>query len=360
MSSYVSHSLKRWLLQQFRHNQSGFTLIELLIASVIGSIIISSLLWLLVNLVGTERKESALGETERDMKRALDYIVADLKQAVYIYDGSCSTIKTTQVCPPYYYGGTTAKRFLPSWVDDSDVYPVLAFWKTDALDVDAEVATCSTYGTPALVEECNDLTKRRHVYSLVVYMQDTDPTATWSGQTLLRRFELSRYDDLASLTPHKGYVDPTIAGVSMLPTWPFVNLLGDPCNLQDVSTTSGTTGCSTTSAAGALSSPYTGAVNGSKVQSLVLPDFVDQALPTDLGDPTCDTDYQLTPVDSAAKPLSRTFYACVRSADQVGQNQDVTIFLRGNAKGRSGIEDDLTTAVLQTRVSLRGVLDKLP
>ncbi|MGA0199751.1 MAG: hypothetical protein ACO3NK_11650, partial [Prochlorotrichaceae cyanobacterium] len=85
---------------------------------------------------------------------------------------------------------------------------------------------------------------------------------------------------------------------------------------------------------------------------------------------TCpSTDYRLTTLsnnktadstDDTAK-LSRTFYACVRSSTaSVGQNQDVILFLRGNAKGRSGTETDLRTAVLQTRVTLRGIIDKEP
>ena len=358
--SFPNH-LKRWLLRQFQPNQAGFTLIEVLIAALIGSIIISSLLWLLVNLVGTERRESALNETERDMKRALDYIVADLKEAVYIYDGSCegygTTATTDDVCPPYYYGGNKANRFLPSWVADNNVYPVLAFWKTDDVDVDTQVSTCSTYASN-LSYECTDLKKRRHVYSLVVYTQDKDPTNTWAGESVIERFELSRYDDLPSLTPNAGYVDPTITGVSILPTWPFTELSGKPCNLQSVTTTSGTAGC-TSSGTGALVNPYATAVNGAKVPNRVLTDFVDQP-DADGPDPTCGTGYRLTPRDTSGNALSRTFYACIRSADQVGQNQDLTIFLRGNANGRSGISQDLTTAVLQTRVTLRGVLDKSP
>jgi hypothetical protein len=100
-------------------------------------------------------------------------------------------------------------------------------------------------------------------------------------------------------------------------------------------------------------------VDGNKVQNQVLTDFVDARLPTDLGDPTCPTGYRLSPQASGVA-TSRTFYACIRSATAVGQNQDVAIFLRGDAKGRSGVIQDTNTAVLQTRVSIRGVLDKSP
>lgn len=97
-------NLSKWLncLLKPPKVQSGFTLIEVLIAAAIGSIIISSLLWLLVNLISTERRESALNETERDMKRTLDYIASDLKQAVYIYDGGCTLVGSADVCSPYF------------------------------------------------------------------------------------------------------------------------------------------------------------------------------------------------------------------------------------------------------------------
>jgi hypothetical protein len=197
------------------------------------------------------------------------------------------------------------------------------------------------------------------VYNLVVYSQDQSPSTTWSGETVIQRFELTRYDNLSTLTPNVGYVDPAIAGSSVFTTWPFIPLAGSVCNLQNVTTPPSTTGCNT-SLAGALSVTYAGAVDGNKVQNRVLTDFVDARLPSDLSNPTCPTGYNLTPRDSSGNALSRTFYACIRPATVVGQNQDVTIFLRGDAKGRSGITQDTNTAVLQTRVSLRGVLDKSP
>jgi len=368
MSSSLSNRLKQWLFRQIRPSQAGFTLLEVLIAAAIGSIMISSLLWLMVNLLSTERRESALSETERDMKRALDYIVADLKQAVYIYDGSCPTIGTTTVCPPYYYTSKT-NRFLPSWVENinlgsgGNIYPVLAFWKTNAVAVDTALNSCSTY-SGALSYECTDLKKRRYVYSLVVYTQDSSPSSTWSGKSIIQRFELSRYDNVTTLTPNVGYVDPTIAGVSIFTTWPFINVNGNGCNLQRVTTTA-VTGCNT-SLDGALTNTYAYVVDGTKVQNQVLTDFVDEPLPSDLSSfnplASCpaSSGYRMTPQSTAGVALSKTFYACVRSSTSVGQNQDVTIFLRGNTSGRSGIGSGITTAVLQTRVALKGVLDKSP
>ncbi|MGA1134179.1 MAG: prepilin-type N-terminal cleavage/methylation domain-containing protein [Prochlorotrichaceae cyanobacterium] len=385
-------NLSKWLNRLLKPPkvQSGFTLIEVLIAAAIGSIIISSLLWLLVNLVGTERRESALTDTERDMKRALDYIVADLKQAVYIYDGGCSLVVTTNVCSPYFHSDpdTAANRFLPTWVEEMDnanpdTVPVLAFWKTDPADTtELDGITCATPTyTGAALDECNNLKRRRYTYSLVVYTQDVPQAGQdWAGQTVIYRQEIPKYrdadsdgnyyDDFAN-NRMPGFVDPTDTGVGIFTTWPYILSGTTQCNLQ----TNTTTTCAAVD--GSLGDSFFPAsvrtpVNGTYAQRQVLTDFVDELLPSDLtdADTTCPSaDYRLTTLsnnntavstdDTAI--LSRTFYACVRSSTaSVGQNQDVILFLRGNAKGRSGTETDLRTAVLQTRVTLRGIIDKEP
>lgn len=380
MSSPFLNHLKRSFLRLLQPNAAGFTLIEVLIAAAIGSIMISSLLWLMVNLLGTERRESALSETERDMKRALGYMTSELKQAVYIYDGSYSTVGTsTQVYAPYFHTDpdTAAYRFLPSWVEEindtnPDTVPVLAFWKTDPAD-EAELGTVNcndsiyTYSGIASAE-CTSLKRRRFTYSLVVYTQDTvpDDDATWSGRTTIQRLEVAKYRDEDSDGKYyddfaknrvPGFVDPADAGVGIFPTWPYILSGTTECNLQ--------TSCADVD--GSLANTFfpagvKSAVSGTYSKRDVLTDFVDEYLPDDLANPTCPSaDYRLTTLNTAGSTvLSRSFYACVRSVDNVSSNQDVILFLRGNAYGRSGLETDLTTAVLQTRVALRGVIDKKP
>jgi hypothetical protein len=43
-----------------------------------------------------------------------------------------------------------------------------------------------------------------------------------------------------------------------------------------------------------------------------------------------------------------------------GLNQDVFLYLRGNASGKSGITKDSYRPVLQTQVLIRGVINKIP
>ena len=387
-------NLSKWLncLLKPPKVQSGFTLIEVLIAAAIGSIIISSLLWLLVNLISTERRESALNETERDMKRTLDYIASDLKQAVYIYDGGCTLVGSADVCSPYFHTDpdTASNRFLPTWVqemDDSnpDTVPVLAFWKTEPADtneLDALNCTNPPYSGTALTE-CQNLKRRRYTYSLVVYTQDLVQSGEkWSGRTVIYRQEIKKYRDddkdeayYDQLADNRvpGFVDPTDTGVSIFTNWPYILSGATLCNLQ---TSCGTVDGSLASTyfSSVTTPPVNTSVNGTYSPRYVLTDFTDEFLPSDLSDETTGTmcpnsSYRLTTLSNNntaiatddANILSRTFYACVRSStSSVGQNQDVILFLRGNARGRSGIEQDLRTAILQTRVTLRGIIDKEP
>ncbi|MGB3615491.1 MAG: hypothetical protein WBA10_16985, partial [Elainellaceae cyanobacterium] len=105
------------------------------------------------------------------------------------------------------------------------------------------------------------------------------------------------------------------------------------------------------------------------------PEFSDPALLVDYVDsgtgslgaddePSCPTPadfYQLTP-DVADVP--RSFYACVSNSEvatATAGNQDVVLYLRGNAVGRSGLQrDDTFLPPIESRVFIRGTLDKLP
>ncbi|MGK7872039.1 MAG: hypothetical protein AB4426_01600 [Xenococcaceae cyanobacterium] len=91
----------------------------------------------------------------------------------------------------------------------------------------------------------------------------------------------------------------------------------------------------------------------------VLVDFVDD--PTSNADPdlpTCDTQYNRLHSDATNY---KSFFACVRRINTdsgLGANQDIVLYLRGNAKGREVITDDSFLPTLRTRVTLRGVIDK--
>ena len=64
----------------------GFTLIEVLVSMVVAGFVISGLMFLVVDLLRTDQRELTLEQTQQDMKRALDYISDDLREAVFVYD----------------------------------------------------------------------------------------------------------------------------------------------------------------------------------------------------------------------------------------------------------------------------------
>ena len=399
------HSLR--LLWHRRSGNAGFTLIEVLIASAIGSIMISSLLWLVVQLVSSDRREAALAESDREVQLALDYITTDLRESVYVYDGSCSNPDNNgPYCPSY-------ASFLPASLNDADSIPVLAFWKTEALDLcdleknlaklsgedppdkceDLEEMTfkrdeaCKIFsdktdGSPKdlAAQECEDLLYQRTAYTLVVYVHEFSSSTTWSGESRITRYELDKYkgdpilDAVAmskTLSRHPGYVDPAATGVFR--TWPFnasgINCQTSPSTCQirgaDLSVATPTIGLPVNSPVvlidfAAHPSRKYNSINDTS--SLVAP-IVTDPVPSTLC-PT--TDYVHTPrTDNGTDPMgdealrSRNFYACIRRADS-GQFQDIIVYLRGNPKGRSGVQTDVIMPLYQTQITMRGVIDRNP
>ena len=292
-----------------RSSLSGFTLLELLVAMIISSIVVSGLLYLVVELLKTDRRETVLDQTQRDMQRAIDYISDDIREAVYIY--STPTTVTSQLTD------------LPT----SAGIPVLAFWRPDP--VEAPPQNCNTFGaasTPRF-RECEVLQIRQSAYSLVVYLQKPkDTNANWLGKSRIVRYKLDKYSNISTLASTTGYRDPAID--SNFSGWTRSGL--------------STNGVST-----------------------ILTDFVDYDASASPADPaSCASlgpSYVMVP--STASASKRTFFACIRNPDE-SRNQDAYLFLRGNIDGAGGgfgpIGRDSALPVLQTRVMMRGVVDKNP
>lgn len=330
-----------WLLRQRR--SSGFTLTELLISIVMVAIILSVLLALVVELLQIDRREANLDRVQQDMQRAMDYMQDDLREAVYVYPDP-QTIAAQLGADPQF-------------PDAADDIPVLAFWRLDPLESedDLPVADCSawTVGTDEY-EECQVLRIRQAVYTLVLYVQrPNDGNANWLGQSRIIRYELSKYSNPTNLTQRSGYRDPTDPND---PLAPFEAWRPD------------------------------GAPRGF---SAVLVDFVDSptaeldrpplsdapepcsAFNRDInGDGTDDAVYQVAP-NNASTTLNTSFFACVLDPDPdrdtgttARANQDVYLFLRGNANtvaGTPGLASSSETSslpTLETQVMVRGVIDK--
>lgn len=400
----LERQLKRQqaLVRELSNSQQGFTLIELLIVVIISSIIVSALLTLVVQLIGTEQRESVRTETQREAQLALNYVASDLRQAVYIYDG--------RVHPQNPASTPSYIDYLPAALQNgADYRPVLAFWKTKPIE-DLETTPlpifnpsstagggCQTFVTGAgatlnliRFNECNNLWLKRQNYSLVAYFQainnaTTNPNDRWQGKSRIVRYELDKYSDagLATLTRNAGYVDPAEIGSDGFANWPF----GPP-------TTAGANpveNCQTTSCADA---PPAGTPAGT-AQTLV--DYVDLVTPAtsakdlalrnnepdDCGalnitgntvdasgnsvDPTGFTEYFMTPSKDNTDFPKPAFFVCLRNtADpalpnnpRVGQIQDTVVFLRGNANGRGGTATDSFLPTLETRITMRGVIDRV-
>ena len=120
MRSQLSFLHRQLLLIKQRKKSKGFTLLELLISLIVASMVISGLLYMVVELTTIDRREANLDQVQRDMNRAMEYISDDLQEAVYVYTGTNLTNIVGQLT-----ADTTA---FPSGPND---VPVLAFWRID-------------------------------------------------------------------------------------------------------------------------------------------------------------------------------------------------------------------------------------
>ncbi len=312
--------LQQKLLKPTRLEISGFTLLELLVAMVVASIVVSGLLYVVTELLKTDRRESVLDQTQRDMQRAIDYIGDDIREAVFIYEDPSviSTASTLNDIP-------------------SGAIPVLAFWRPDAINTG--LPACSTWAsTTTTFRQCQVLRTRQSAYSLVVYLQKTrDSNTNWPGKSRIIRYELDKYSNLSTLSTTAGYNDPTSAGVG------FANWT----RLGSTTTTAGT--------------------------KTVLVDFVDDPTSPLSSPPSCTAlgaGYTIVPGTASTSSTSNTsFFGCIRSSSPAAGtsgsgNQDAYLYLRGNTDGAGGslgpLGRDSSLPTLETRVLMRGVIDKNP
>jgi prepilin-type N-terminal cleavage/methylation domain-containing protein len=324
---------------RLRQKKSGFTLPELLVAVLIGGIATTFLLDIVAQLLQTNMKETAITETSQDVQKALDYIVSDIRESVYVYENP---------------------RQLESYLPDfksyfgSNVTPILAFWKAQSLSDELWKLSASntdplwdcsnsTLSASDKSNECKNLKISRLAYSLVVYLQDTNTDPNWKGKSRIVRYELPKYSNLSNLTWSTGFVDPADPnnGNNNFPFWPR-NISGS--NLQGPK-------------------PILDSSNYSNAN--VLLDFVDSPNATGVAGviPNCPnlTDYSRYP----SNPDNfNSFFACIRKTTTLGINQDIIVYLRGNAEGKPGVRLSSNLPNLsfrpdaQSQITIRGVIDK--
>jgi prepilin-type N-terminal cleavage/methylation domain-containing protein len=352
----VRHLLKRLLASPKRRKKSGFTLIELLISILISSVIITVLLSFVIDLVSTDRREYARSENQRNMQTALDFMVADLREAVYVYDNLTQTRDPARGIGPL-------TEYLPDFSSlGTSVVPVLAFWKAERLPYDTSDPTqrlpdnCDGYGPPTPTpspqrKECDQVLIRRRAYTLVVYLQVKDNTnPRWKGQSRIVRYALRKYRNASSLDKTPGFVDPSEQ--SGFPNWPnnqagfsrptlppggapvLIDFVDDPAN-PDIT------------------------ISNIPDSTCTSPDPNNFFFATDPANPP----YRRVPdLRNASAQNSSSFFTCVKTASGLDaqNNQDVMIFLRGNPveRGITFRKEPLET--IRTQAVTRGVIDKQP
>jgi len=327
MSKGISKTqIVSWLLKTNRLSRQGFTLIELLVSIIVGSIIVSALLFLVTELNRFNGREELLTQTQQDMRRALDFISSDISEAVYVYTDPAPIADELSDAPAA-----------------ADATPILAFWRLDPVNTTG--LECDDDNRA----ECEALQVRQSAYTLVVYFQtnDNDDSPIWEGDSRIIRYQLPKYesgeDAIEELERRNGYRDPSLNETSF-ESW------------QSGGVTDG--------------------------DSQVLVDFVSRpdntisaadsrlCLWDDPDNPDDDDLFVRTPT------LSNSFYVCVRSGatDQEvagfndgllnRTNQSVFIALTGNAaRGENdvlvGASSDATRLpTLESEVLIRGVIEK--
>ncbi|NJR49725.1 MAG: prepilin-type N-terminal cleavage/methylation domain-containing protein [Leptolyngbyaceae cyanobacterium CSU_1_3] len=354
----------------------GFTLVELLVALFIGGVIVTLLLFTVVQLLQTNQREAARSDTQREMQMALDYISRDLREAVYVYDANCLATPTNfnpatlNTCPGLL-------PYLPADIaTNAENLPVLAFWRVDALpqplldrcenNANAFSSTDRNAVLPPAIQGVPCISSQ--MYTLVVYSLNWRAEEEWRGKARIRRYQIPQF----VYNPPGSPPDTTLgwyypAGQDTdFSRWPLKKTLGldgNPVNLQ---------------------LPPSG--RGAPVVNLTTPnqvlvDFVDKdgvkfaadtacPRPNNITDPppapgpsvvdsNLNTRYTITP--AVTPNIPRGFYVCVKGAANNGTlNQEVVVRIQGNAAGRPGIGRDASLPIpMETRVLTRGVVNKI-
>jgi prepilin-type N-terminal cleavage/methylation domain-containing protein len=357
--------LKRSLLSHRTHpshrsNHKGFTLLELLVVMAISSGIIAGLMYIVVELMSTDQRESSRSETQREMQLALDYMSTELREAVFVYTAdnlSCAG-PTGPGAPPCL----PLTAYLPASVSTNSV-PILAFWKQQPFPSNVPAASargqCFGNAPPAGISCLTG-----NSYALVVYsLSNANPNNIWSKNARITRYSLTEFNSQGAL--NQGYVNPGAYNGNPFASWPVFedDRDGQLKNIQTATVKSGRA---------------PGRPQGNPV---TLVDFVDAQARNPGGKggagettacPT-PTDYALTPslktLTDAGFANVRSFYVCISipSTLPVGlkianpsENQDIILHLQGNANGRAGIFKDELLSALETRVLSRGVLTRRP
>lgn len=171
---------------ELRIDTSGFTLIELLVAMIMAVLIITPLMTFMIDILQTDRRESAKADTEQEMQTAYDYIARDLQQAFYIYDADGITRDRNTRTPALsgIRNQIPPVKSAPGCNNTATCQPILVFWKREFKPGSVGVSSATD-------TDRND----GFSYSLVAYYLITNPNSTtsitWSPSARIGRFQIS-------------------------------------------------------------------------------------------------------------------------------------------------------------------------
>jgi type II secretory pathway component PulJ len=325
---------------------SGFSLTEILVVLVLSTILVSTLLYVMVDLMTSSQSEQARSNTNEEMKQALNYMAQELREATYVYTGQeleqSRKVDNKNLLP--------VKNFLPNF--GANTRPIIAFWKVEPVPYngssDTLPSSCTSF-SGYKVDECSAIRIEQRTYTLVVYIQSTDNSSgDWKGDSRIFRYQLRKYTNPTTLTATTGYVDPMVN--STFQQWPY-----------DLNYASAQAALPTTNSSNLIplvdfvASPTTVITNVEDKIYCPMPNVGYKVSPYGLVPTAPNTNYEPT--------NAKSFFACVRDAGITtaeGFNQDVTLFLRGNAKGKPGVEkdDEGWLGMLQVQTISRGVVRK--
>jgi prepilin-type N-terminal cleavage/methylation domain-containing protein len=355
------HSMQlKMLLRVFSkgNDRGGFTLIELLVAMLISGLIVSGLLYLVVEVLGINQKDASRSDTQRDMQLAMDYITRELREAVYVYGADIDTDETGKPikiadCLSLAPGGDSSDlrgekgqctgllKYLPAHLRSDTNIPVLAFWKPEPLP-EAVTKYCKDNSAKiGLSGNQVDLVPcvSQRMYTLVVYSLNTeDPNGIWKGRARIKRYALSHFSESATTgVKNDGWVAPVSSDDKRPLSWPFGKAINNTNpglgNLQLLSSSS---------TVGPAKIPVE-----QKTDNVVLTDFVDYPYANNspvppaamIPLPTATSSSGYCPYGFEVANFSKfspVFYACVRRAS-INENPEVRVVIKGNAAGRGGI-----------------------
>ncbi len=114
----------------------GFTLIELLTAALIGLIFLTATATIIIQFVQIEREETGRSEVQAEISQVMDFITADLKEAVYVYNDADGN-NVPDILERLYYSAAADPGPPPiperpnRILQIANSIPVLAFWKQE-------------------------------------------------------------------------------------------------------------------------------------------------------------------------------------------------------------------------------------